>query len=173
MRGITMNHRESLVGEALGGAASGLAGTIPMTAVMLAGKLVHRDQPVAPSEILRNAERIAGIEDNFTESEHQALTAISHAAYGAAMGGIFGVAGPFNKPIASGVAFGLLVYACSYLGYLPELKFMPRPENDTPERQTAIILSHVVWGACLGLAYEFLRARITDSDSTAASTLQT
>ena len=74
--------------------------------------------------------------------------------YGAAMGSLYALARsqrPRNDAVASGMAFGIAVWAVSYLGLLPALKLYRSATEEPTERNVLMIGAHLVWGASLGL----------------------
>jgi uncharacterized membrane protein YagU involved in acid resistance len=105
------------------------------------------------------AERI-GKAAELTENQLVAATLLSHFAYGAAAGATFGL---FQKsvPLANrlkGVLAGLMLWAGSYLGWLPAMKIL-KPATQHPWRRNLLmILAHVVWGLTLGEVNRKLQA---------------
>ena len=133
------------------GAVAGAAATLPMSAVMLGARraeLMRRRQP--PEEIVDRAAQRAGIDAD--RSTIQPIAVVSHFAFGAAAGALFGALarGPRRARMAEGVAFGSAVWFVSYRGWLPELGLMPDGERDEPARQTTMLVAHVVYGLVLG-----------------------
>ena len=59
-------------------------------------------------------------------------------------------------PIASGVGYGLAVWAGSYLGFLPALGLHPPATRESPGRNVMNIGAHLVWGATLGAVTDYL-----------------
>jgi hypothetical protein len=57
------------------------------------------------------------------------------------------------------MAYGLGVWAVSYLGYLPALGIRKSAKEDTPQRSAMMIVAHLVWGAALALGFERMRKR--------------
>jgi hypothetical protein len=53
--------------------------------------------------------------------------------------------------IPSAVAFGLVVWAASYAGWIPALGIMEPPGRDRPGRPTAMVVSHALFGLVLAL----------------------
>jgi len=82
------------------------------------------------------------------------LTALNHAAFGAAAGVPFAVvAARLRTPVGralAGSVYGALVWSAMYQGVLPALGVMAKPRWDRPGRPTAMLLAHVIYGACLG-----------------------
>jgi uncharacterized membrane protein YagU involved in acid resistance len=127
-----------------------------MTAAMLA---LHRYLPreramePAPVEVTRG---VARLEPEAYEivREHIGLASIvAHFSYGAATGAIYKLlaSGRTRDPVASGMTWGMLVWAGSYLGYLPVLGIR-RPATEDPwQRNVTMIAAHLVWGSALGL----------------------
>ena len=146
------------------GALAGLVATAPMTAVML---LLHRllpaweQYPLEPRRITTRLARRAGL-DEVAEEEPAATaaTAVAHFGYGAAAGALFPpLAGwlPVNK-VAAGLAYGLAVWAGSYLGLVPALGLLS-PATEQPRRRNLLMITaHLVWGGALGLLLARRRA---------------
>ncbi len=138
---------------ALRGAGAGAAATLPMSAVMLgAGKAgLIGEQP--PETIVESALGAIGlpIPDKKTE---EPLVVAAHIGYGMLAGAAFGLlwrrAGVRLPSALVGGAYGLLLWALSYEGWIPALHIMPPPERDRPGRPPAMIAAHAVYGAALG-----------------------
>jgi uncharacterized membrane protein YagU involved in acid resistance len=146
------------------GALAGLAATAPMTAAM---ELMHRWLPwrqqhaLPPRTITMRTLHKIGIGVPNDEAERLAATLVSHFGYGASAGAIYGLAAPeIPAPHAvKGVGYGLLVWAGSYLGLLPALGLMSTATRQPAERNTLMIVAHVIWGAALGLMTERLQQK--------------
>jgi len=139
------------------GIVSGLAATVPMTVTMgVFQKVTHPADRIAPSEVVHRAEEMANLDQETEETAHETVTGVAHFAFGAAAGAHFGLAGPFTHPVLAGFLFGASIYGASYIGILPKLNLMPAPQNDRPQRQSATLVSHLVWGAALGGVYGLL-----------------
>jgi uncharacterized membrane protein YagU involved in acid resistance len=158
------------------GALAGLVATGPMTLVM---KLLHEQlpsrekYPLPPRLIAEEMSERAGVEDKLNEGEMKGLTVLSHFAYGATCGALYG---PLSRKMPGtggsmlgGVAFGLAVWTGSYLGWLPAAGIL-RPATEHPARRNALMLAaHVVWGATTGLLVgSFAPERETARDGAAA-----
>jgi uncharacterized membrane protein YagU involved in acid resistance len=138
------------------GSFAGLAATGPMTAVMDA---LYRaappddGRPLPPREITMQAADAVGVEDDLSEDEKTGLTMLAHYSYGAGAGAVYGVLAPHlpRNPTATGIGFGLAVWAVSYVGWLPALRILPPPHREEAERTGIMIAAHVVWGAALGV----------------------
>ncbi|HVK16124.1 MAG TPA: DUF6789 family protein [Fimbriiglobus sp.] len=147
--------------SALAGGAAGLAATAPMTAAMAAlfPALPFEDQHrLPPRHITERAAEEVGVEDDLSEPEKQGLTAIAHFGYGTAAGAVYGLIRP-SLPLpgaVAGVAYGLAVWAGSYMGLLPALRLYPHAEGESAERGALMIAAHVVWGAALGIVTDQL-----------------
>src|SRR5687768_10982856 len=109
--------------RALAGSLAGFAATAPMTAVLEALYRVlpthHKRGPLPPREITQKAADAVDAEDDLSEPEKKGLTGLAHFGFGTGAGAAYGaVAGhlPFG-PAANGVAYGLAVWAGSYLGW--------------------------------------------------------
>lgn len=144
------------------GALAGLAATGPMT---LAMKLMHEQlpreeqYPLPPRQVTEGLAEKAGVNEHLDEGERETATWVSHFAYGAACGALYGaVTGEKTDghPLLAGVGFGLAVWAGSYLGWLPAARILA-PATEHPPRRTALMIAaHVVWGASVGAGLERL-----------------
>jgi uncharacterized membrane protein YagU involved in acid resistance len=144
-------------GALVRGGLAGFAATAPMTMAM---DLMHRGlpgwerYPLPPREITEELVHGAGLSDELGQAERTALTMANHFAYGAAAGTLYPLVAErvAGGPLATGIAYGLGVWAASYLGLLPALGLLA-PATEHPRGRTALMVAaHVVWGACLGLA---------------------
>jgi len=142
------------------GAVAGLAATGPMTAWMLSAHRAlpgHERYALPPEQITSVMLRRSGFEvPPLGEAKHLAATSVAHLGYGAAAGGLYGgLAG--RGGAATGVMYGLGVWAGSYLALLPSQKIL-RSATEHPWRRNALMIAaHVVWGAALGAAFRELK----------------
>lgn len=148
----------------LAGFLSGLAATVPMSAVMEAGhaKLpLHRRYSLPPPRIEERARRKVGLSRGGRTADHRALAIVLHFAFGGSAGAVYGgVADRLPGPVlAKSVVFGVGVWAASYLLGLPALLGLERHAVHEPAQRNALMIgAHVVWGAALGATFELLRA---------------
>jgi len=140
----------------LRGALAGLIATVPMTAFMALAwrRLPRKEQyPLPPRQVTMGVAEAVGVAEEVPAPEDQAeLTLAAHLAYGAAAGAAFGaIAGRSNlEPEVEGIAYGLVVWTASYVGWLPAVGLMP-PVQEQPARRSALMIAaHVVWGAAVG-----------------------
>ncbi|MBA3242080.1 MAG: hypothetical protein H0T60_12705 [Acidobacteria bacterium] len=147
------------------GALAGLVAAAPMS---LAMKLMHEQlpeheqYPLPPRAITMEVAEEAGVKEHLDEPERESLTWAAHFAYGAACGAAYAPLASRSPlpPALSGAAFGVAVWAGSYLGWLPAAGIL-RPATEHPPRRTALMIAaHVVWGVAAGLVVESL----TDDD---------
>ncbi|HEY8516904.1 MAG TPA: DUF6789 family protein [Candidatus Binatia bacterium] len=147
----------------LAGVVGGVTATLPMTAAM---EMMHGALPLPQQHPLpprRITERLTdGGVPALGEGGDVATTMLLHFGYGGAMGGLYGaVADRLPGPaLAKGVAFGLGVWAASYLLGLPALGLERNALREPAERNVLMIAAHVVWGAMLGATV----ARLHDDD---------
>jgi len=141
------------------GSAAGLAATLPMTVVMEAvNRALPRREPLPPRMVTVRAAEKAGVARHLDEAERVGATAVAHFAFGAAMGGLYGLTKsriPHHSVLA-GTVFGVAVYAANYAGLLPALGLL-RPATQYPARRNVLLIaSHLVWGATAGVLVERL-----------------
>ena len=147
--------------KVLAGALGGFAATAPMTAVMF---LLHRrlpwheKHPLPPQEITARVTRRLGIRHHLDDTEHEAMTWLSHFGYGAATGALYAPIAEVVEapPTLKGAAFGLLVWAASYLGLLPAANILHQPKEQPARPNLLMIVAHLVWGASLGILVDHL-----------------
>jgi hypothetical protein len=154
-----------MIQRLLAGAASGTAATLPMTAVMLAW---HRQlpwskrDPVPPAQITKHFTEAIGLDDELGHEGRLALTVPAHFGYGASVGALYGaVARPQSaaQAAASGMVYGLGVWAASYAGWLPVAGLYRPAKHEPAERHAMMIASHLVYGAALGVLVHALTKR--------------
>lgn len=142
----------------LTGAIAGLVATFAMTAAM---RQLHRRlppeerYPLPPRELTERimpeeARRVAG------ESGVAEATVAAHFGYGAAAGAFLPLVS--RRPsIATGGAYGVVVWLLSYLGWIPGFRIL-KPATDHPFRRNLLmIVVHLVWGTSLAIAHRELR----------------
>ena len=145
-----------MLSSLLAGALAGSIATLPMTAAM---QVMHRRlprqerYPLPPSEIAAQVTEEVGLRKHLDEPRHVAVTLLSHFGYGAAAGAVYAPLAnkiPF-PPVLEGIAFGLVVWAASYLGWLPAMGIL-RPATEHPARRNALMVAaHLVWGSVTGV----------------------
>lgn len=145
--------------QLLTGALGGLVGTAAMTAAMrrMHGYLPEAERyPLPPREIIQSMARETEADHRAGEGELQDLTLGAHFAYGAATGALYAALRP-GGGIAAGAGYGLLVWAASYLGWIPGLAIL-EPATRHPLRRNGLMLAaHVVWGATTALTIRELQ----------------
>lgn len=144
----------------IAGAVGGLAATVPMTMAMegMFQRLpLTQRYPLPPRKVAMEAAETVGADHYMGERERYAFTLLSHFGYGTLAGAAYGgLARRYLPGMLGGVAFGLGVYAGSYLGWLPALD-MHRPATQMPAQRNALMIAaHVIWGAALGLTTDAL-----------------
>jgi uncharacterized membrane protein YagU involved in acid resistance len=160
---------EQLLRRATAGAASGLAATVPMTAVMLVeSKLAPGDgHEPAPKVITHRAASAAGVY-GWIRDALPALSYVNHFAYGGGFGVVYSLlAGRLKAPSAvRGPVFGLLLWAGGYLGWLPLTGLFPSATQTSSRRNVKLVLAHLVWGATVAVMFEQIRRTVMKSDQT-------
>ena len=134
------------------GALAGLAGTVAMSAVMLAARKTGLLGKMPPERITEAGLRVLHVKTS--ERAENALATVAHLGYGVGVGALFSVATgtaklPVPGPVA-GALFGLLVWGVSYAGWIPALGIMPPPHRDRRQRQATMVVAHLVYGSTLG-----------------------
>ena len=144
------------------GAASGAAATIPMSwAMEVMHQLLppHEQQPLPPREITERITSLMRIGDRLSNEQRMWIALASHFGYGAAVGSVYQTIAPSvpMHPLAKGTAYGLAVWAGSYLGLLPGLGILTPATRHRARRNLLMIAAHLVWGSALGLVTDLLQ----------------
>lgn len=144
------------------GAAAGLIATVPMTLFMRsAWKRLPAQERYAlpPHQVTRNVIRPRRF-FRLSPGEQTALTLLLHFLFGAATGSVYGLVEekvPLRE-VVKGPLAGLVIWAGSYLGWIPAFGILP-PATEHPWRRNAMMITaHLIWGMVLGVL-----AGITDS----------
>jgi hypothetical protein len=133
------------------GALAGLAATVPMTAVIGAGRAAGLMGTPPPVEITENVAEQAGEDPDRQSPEFQAASLAAHAGYGAACGMLFSTIRPVlpRSDLVAGLLFGGAVWGVSYIGLMPSLNLYPSAQDDSNQRQAVMIAAHAVFGTAL------------------------
>jgi hypothetical protein len=77
-----------------------------------------------------------------------------HLGFGMASGALYALVERRARRLApaplAGMAFGTLIWAASYAGWIPALRIMPPPDDDHPGRVATMVAAHWVYGGVLG-----------------------
>jgi hypothetical protein len=134
-----------LLRRAVRGAAAGLVATGVMSALMVLSERAGL-MPGQPPRMI--VDRLA---PELEPGAADAATLLSHGAYGAAAGAVFG--GITRRGSASpltGAVYGVLLWAAGYEAWVPALGVMPPAHRDDRARVLTMVLGHAVYGAVLG-----------------------
>jgi hypothetical protein len=130
---------------------------VPMTAAM---RLQHRFLPVHEKYSLPPRKITMRMAKKFRSGQlllrlrpkrQRRLSLLSHFGYGAAVGAPYTALTDRlpGKPVYKGMAYGLLVWTVSYLGWLPATGLW-KPKEESAKRKGLMIASHLIWGGFLG-----------------------
>jgi hypothetical protein len=153
----TVGHATALVRRAAAGGLAGAAATVPMTGWMLAGQLTGRHGEQSPKRLVRVAARRLGLPARRRGTGTLLSYTAAHLAFGAGCGTVYSVL-TRRSSAARGAAFGLAVWAVSYAGWVPALRFMPPPTRDVPRRAWTTMTAHLVYGMALGAGLDRMRS---------------
>ncbi len=149
--------------HASAGAIGGLVATLPMSAVMIAAQRAGLMGEMPPRKITEAALEAAAADDDVPSPATDALTVAVHFGFGAVSGAVFGLVHGrlprFVPGVPHGMVFGALVWAGSYMGWVPALGIMPSVPRDRTGRPESMVVAHLVFGAVLGAVVERLTRR--------------
>jgi uncharacterized membrane protein YagU involved in acid resistance len=140
----------------LRGSLAGLIATVPMSLVMRVSERlipIHNKGHLPPRQITESMLSKLGVRHHLDRNERRAAASIAHYGFGATAGALLGelAARPSTipKPVV-GAVVGSLVWAASYMGWLPLANVRRSAAEEPLERNVQMILAHVVWGAVAG-----------------------
>lgn len=137
---------------------SGLLATGPMTLAMFRMQEslpATEKSPLPPATLTSQITSVVGVDQKVSTKFRPDLTLLSHFSYGAAGGLLYSflrrekVGG---SPVLNGSLFGLGVWAASYMGWIPMFGLRASAYKMPVKRNALMVLSHLVWGASLGIA---------------------
>jgi hypothetical protein len=130
------------------GAVAGALATAPMTLWMWVGQAAshHPEQP--PKTLVRKTANRLGIPAKHGPGTVAAST-LAHIGFGASCGALYATL-VRRSTVPRGVAFGMAVWASSYIGWIPALRLLPPPHRDASGRVLTTMTAHAVYGAALG-----------------------
>jgi len=133
------------------GAASGALATAAMSGVMLAGQKTGLMPGQPPKHIVR---ALLPGHKRRPKAGERPLAVLAHLGFGATAGAVFGLlTRRVQARLRLGVAYGLLIWAGSYQGWLPALNILPPASRDPrPGRPLVMAAAHAVYGAALAAA---------------------
>ena len=154
---------KSLASGALAGAAAGLVGTALMTVAMLPlKKALMSPGTVPPRQITDNFLDKLGLRDYLSTRAFEASWLALHFAYGTTPGVAYALALKATggeRPFLTGAAFGMVLWAAGYCGWLPLTGLYPPPTR-LPKRKVAaeLIGTHLVYGMSTAQAHRAFRS---------------
>jgi len=147
------------------GLLAGFLATGPMTYALMQifeSLPAKEKSPLPPATITDDLFGGTGL-DRFRDAEI-AATMGAHFGYGATVALPYSFLAPHVKApaVVKGAIYGVGVWGASYLGLLPTLGVRSRAPNMPMSRNAMMIAAHIVWGAALGIADEFLEKHGND-----------
>lgn len=146
-------------------ALSGAIATFPMSAVLfMSNKLLSKKHVELPSYMVTKASlQKENADYKATEKNEvfEPLISGGRYAYGMAAATMYPV---FRSIIPkrfsgwkTGASYGLLIWLGSQRGWIPSTHALQEPEKHKTSEEVTKFVSHVVWGAALGLCFAMLK----------------
>jgi hypothetical protein len=131
------------------GARAGVTATSAMTAVLLGVQALGAPRRTPPRAVTE--EVVPGVA-HAPEPVKRAATTATHYAFGIASGVAFALLAPHlpGPRVVKGIGFATVVMVLSYEGWVPAAGILPPQHRLDAPRATALVASHVVFGAVLG-----------------------
>lgn len=143
---------------------AGILATGPMTLALF--QLQKRwptlkNTPLPPARLTTEMTQMVGLPQRLSSRARVDLTMVSHFGYGVVCALLYSTVAQRARaqPWLKGSIFGGLVWATSYLGWIPAFGFKTSAYRLTGKRNLQMFLAHLVWGASLGFAESELRTR--------------
>lgn len=155
MPGPAEDCQDKPIALAAAGGLGGLIATLPMSAWMLVVQRFlprrHRG-PLPPERITVRMVSGRGPLQRLPQPWRGLLTVGGHFGYGLACGVLYAPLAQQlpGAPVLRGAGFGLLVWAASYLGWLPAAGILALPDKRSTSLHVLMASAHVIWGAVLG-----------------------
>jgi uncharacterized membrane protein YagU involved in acid resistance len=134
--------------RALLGILAGVAATMAMTATMRRLHAVLPDDeryPLPPREIIDRSVPAVG------ERQARSRTILAHFGFGGLTGALFALLPAIR---GGGIAYGLGVWALSYLGWIPAARILTPAHRHPLRRNLLMVAAHIVWGLTLSKSLE-------------------
>jgi hypothetical protein len=134
--------------RALLGVLAGVAATMAMTATMKRLHTMLPDDeryPLPPREIVDRS--VPGVD----ERQARSRTMLAHFGFGGLTGALFALLPAIR---GGGIAYGLGVWALSYLGWIPAARILTPALRHPLKRNLLMIAAHIVWGMTLAKSLE-------------------
>ncbi len=149
--------------EILAGTVGGVAGALAMSVGMMVGKQAGVIKRPPPLEVEHELEQRAGVEEQTSPGEEQALAQGLHLLFGAGFGACYGLLRrAFDLPaIPTGPLYGLGVYAFNLAGVGPALGLTAGPWHEQPMTVGNRIMLHLVYGVVTALVSDRVRRQLT------------
>jgi putative membrane protein len=157
----------------LAGTLSGFAATFPMTMLM---QILHRwptpeRDSLPPQQITEKFAARLSLKKHLDKPQLTAVVFASHFGFGAAGGVAYAAAlGKLPLPPAlKGSVWGLTVWLCSYLGWIPATNVLPPATQHSKRRNFLMIAAHLVWGVSMAYLTEGLTRDAKEASKERAS----
>lgn len=140
---------------------AGCGATLPMTLFLLG---IQRILPgwqryaLPPEEVTKELAQRIHIQRYMDKKRLLASSIVFHFGYGTAMGGLYGLLmGQMRLPsFLKGTAFGLTIWAASYLGWMPLAHISVAAPKEPLPRNLMMITAHIIWGSATGVLAKWL-----------------
>lgn len=134
-----------LMKKLLLGFGLGASATVPMTLEFLAARRAGFLDEIPPHKAIRS------VAARMTEPKLSLASALAHLAIGGLAGAAYTVLVPARlRGIATGVIFGLGVWATGYEFVMPAATDIAPAHRDRRPRAASILIAHIIFGATLG-----------------------
>lgn len=119
-----------------------------MTVPILLSQRLHLLHTPPPVEISDNVARRTWLLPDRSHKSFPLVWIGAHLSYGMVCATVYSLTRRFlpGSHSLAGLIFGLVVWAVSYLGYVPALRLYPWPADDSRPRQIVMVVAHALFG---------------------------
>jgi len=151
-----------MIAQMISGAAAGVVGTIAMTAFMKPGlaRLLsprYRPDEFVPKQVVQWGQSVVGQPTGLSPRVETIVSGVAHLGYGAGAGAAYSLAVKAIRGVPSpvvGAAWGLLIWAAGYQGWMPALGVRPPTTEQPYTRWPLPIANHLLFGIVTAITLE-------------------
>jgi hypothetical protein len=123
----------------------GAVATIPMTVEFVLARRARLLDEIPPHKAIRSV--VPGLK----EPGRSVTSGFAHLLVGGGAGAVYGAVMPQRlRGWATGLAFGIVVWAIGYEAVMPAATDIRPAHRDHPSRAATIFVAHLIYGAALG-----------------------
>jgi hypothetical protein len=142
----------AILKNAARGFVAGAAATVPMTVEFFFARRARFLDEIPPHKAIRS------VAPDLKEPGRTVISAVAHLLVGGGAGAVYGAVVPRQlRGWATGLVFGIGVWAIGYETVMPAATDIRPAHRDRPSRAATIFLAHLIYGGALGVLMSRMR----------------